>query len=32
MRYYKICVDNTKGLYTYVDIDDKYDIGERVLV
>lgn len=32
MRYYKICVDNTKGLYTYADIDDKYDIGERVLV
>ena len=32
MRYYKICVDNTKGLYTYADVDDKYDIGERVLV
>ena len=32
MRYYKICVDNTKGLYTYADVDDQYDIGERVLV
>ena len=32
MRYYKIYVDNTKGLYTYCDKNDEFEIGERVLV
>lgn len=32
MRYYKIYVDNTKGLYTYCDVKDEYEIGERVVV
>ena len=30
MRYYKICVDNTKGLFTYADKNDEYIIGQRV--
>lgn len=30
MRYYKIYVDNTKDLYTYLDENDQYEIGERV--
>lgn len=32
MRYYKIYVDNTKELYTYEDREDKYEIGDRVVV
>lgn len=32
MRYYKIYVDNTRELYTYVDRNDEYEIGERVIV
>ena len=32
MRYYKIYVDNTKGLYTYCDKNDEFEIGERVLI
>ncbi|WP_291256092.1 primosomal protein N' [Fusobacterium sp.] len=32
MRYYKIYVDNTRELYTYADTDDRYSIGDRVVV
>ncbi len=32
MRYYKIYVDNTRELYTYLDEEDRYEIGERVIV
>lgn len=32
MRYYKIYVDNTRELYTYEDRENKYEIGERVIV
>lgn len=32
MRYYKIYVDNTRELYTYEDRENKYEIGDRVIV
>lgn len=32
MRYYKIYVDSTRELYTYMDLNDEYNIGERVIV
>ena len=32
MRYYKIYVDNTKELYTYMDRADEYEIGDRVII
>lgn len=32
MRYYKIFVDNTNGLYTYCDKNDEFEIGQRVVV
>lgn len=32
MRYYKIYVDSTRELYTYMDLNDEYKIGERVIV
>ena len=32
MRYYKIFVDNTSGLFTYSDENSKYEIGDRVKV
>lgn len=32
MRYYKIYVDNTRELYTYLDEYDKYEVGDRVVV
>lgn len=32
MRYYKIFVDNTNGLYTYCDRNDEFEIGQRVVV
>ncbi len=32
MRYYKIYVDNTRELYTYEDREDKYEIGDRVII
>ncbi|MDR1831176.1 MAG: primosomal protein N' [Fusobacteriaceae bacterium] len=30
MRYYKIFPDNTNGLFTYADPEDRYEPGERV--
>lgn len=32
MRYYKIYVDNTRELYTYEDREDKYEVGDRVII
>lgn len=32
MRYYKIFVDNTNGLYTYCDRNNEFEIGQRVVV
>lgn len=32
MRYYKIYVDNTRELYIYEDRENKYEIGDRVIV
>lgn len=32
MRYFKIYVDNTQSLYTYLDENGEYEIGDRVVV
>lgn len=32
MRYFKIYVDNTQSLYTYLDENEEYEIGDRVVV
>lgn len=32
MRYYKLFVDGTNSFFTYLDKDDKFNIGDRVVV
>lgn len=32
MQYFDICLDSTKGLYTYSDKNDEFEVGDNVIV